>query len=123
MSLPRLRALVVDDDPTMVEFVTRTLARAGFAVETAADGLSALEMFRKDPYDAVVIDLRMPKLSGISFLLNLRLKPNSPHRVVMLTSLDDAKVRREALDAGAVAFLVKPATSRQILDALLRVTG
>ena len=112
------RALVVDDDDTVVEHVSTVLRRVGFDVETAGNGLSALAMFRADSFDAVVCDIRMPKLSGISFLKNLRLNAQSKCRVVMLSSLDDRTIQREAMEAGAVAYLIKPATSKAIIDAV-----
>jgi DNA-binding response OmpR family regulator len=112
------RALVVDDDSTVVEHVSAVLRRNGFAVETAGDGLAALALFRAGTFDAVVCDIRMPKLSGISFLKNLRLNAQSKCRVVMLSSLDDRTIQREALEAGAVAYLVKPASSKAIIDAV-----
>ena len=113
-------ALVVDDDIAMVEYVAAVLRRAGYQVETAGDGMTALEMYRAGEFDAVVCDIRMPKLSGISFLKNLRLNAQSPCRVVLLSAMDDQALRREALEAGAVAYLVKPASSKAITDA---VTG
>lgn len=112
------RALVVDDDDTVVEHVSAVLRRVGFDVETAGNGLSALAMFRADSFDAVVCDIRMPKLSGISFLKNLRLNAQSKCRVVMLSSLDDRTIQREAMEAGAVVYLIKPATSKAIIDAV-----
>ena len=112
------RALVVDDDSTMVEFVSAVLRRAGFQVETAGDGMTALEMFRAGHFDAVVCDIRMPKLSGNSFLKNLRLTPESNCRVVMLSSMADDAIKREVLAAGAVAYLVKPASSKAIIEAV-----
>ena len=115
-----MRALVVDDDEIIVEIVSGVLRNAGYEVETCGDGMTALEMFRAKPFNAVVVDVRMPRLSGISFLKNLRLPPGSPHRVVLLSSLIDEKLEREALDAGAAACLKKPASAKAILDA---VTG
>ena len=112
------RALVVDDDSTMVEFVSAVLRRAGFQVETAGDGMTALEMCRASHFDAVVCDIRMPKLSGNSFLKNLRLTPESNCRVVMLSSMADDAIKREVLAAGAVAYLVKPASSKAIIEAV-----
>ena len=112
------RALVVDDDSTMVEYVSAVLRRAGFQVETAGDGMTALEMCRASHFDAVVCDVRMPKLSGNSFLKNLRLTPESNCRVVLLSAMDDQTIRREALAAGAVAYLVKPASSKAIIEAV-----
>ena len=112
------RALVVDDDSTIVEHVSAALRRAGYQVETAGDGLSALAMFRAGGFDAVVCDIRMPKLSGISFLKNLRLTAQSSCRVVMLSSLDDRAIQREAIVAGAAAYLIKPALSKAIIEAV-----
>lgn len=117
------RALVVDDDSTIVEHVSAALRRAGYQVETAGDGLSALAMFRATGFDAVVCDIRMPKLSGISFLKNLRLTAQSGCRVVMLSSLDDRTIQREAMEAGAVAYLIKPATSRAIIEAVVGIAA
>ena len=114
------RVLVVDDDIVIVEHASAVLRRAGFHVETAGDGMNALAMFRASHFDAVVCDIRMPKLSGISFLKNLRLAAESTCRVVMMSSLDDRTLMREALEAGAVAYLVKPASGKAILEA---VTG
>ena len=112
------RALVVDDDNTMVEYVSAILRRAGYQVETASDGMTALDMYRARPFDAVVCDIRMPKLSGISFLKNLRLTADSSCRVVLLSAMADPTVRREALAAGAVAYLLKPASGKAIVEAV-----
>ena len=90
------RVLVVDDDSTMVEYVSAVLRREGYQVEIAADGMTALEMYRAGAFDAVVCDVRMPKLSGISFLKNLRLTANPACRVVLLSAMDDQNIRREA---------------------------
>lgn len=117
------RALVVDDDTVMVEHASAVLRRAGYHVETAGDGMNALAMFRASHFDAVVCDIRMPKLSGISFLKNLRLAAESTCRVVMMSSLDDRTLMREALEAGAVAYLVKPASGKAILAAVTGVTA
>ena len=116
------RALVVDDDVVMVEYVSSVLRSAGYQVETCGDGMTALELFRAATFDVVIIDVRMPRLSGISFLKNLRLPPGSPHRIVLLSAMDDEKLRREALDAGAVAYLVKPASPKQIIEAAAGTT-
>ena len=111
------RALVVDDDDVMVEYVSSVLRSAGYQVESCGDGMTALEQFRAAPFDVVIVDVRMPRLSGISFLKNLRLTAASACRVVLLSAMDDQKLQREALDAGAVAYLVKPASPKQIIEA------
>ena len=117
------RALVVDDDATMVEYVSAVLRRAGYLVETADNGLTALEMYRANPFDAVVCDIRMPKLPGTSFLKNLRLTAQSTCRVVLLSAMNDQTIRREALEAGAVAYLLKPSSSKAIIEAVTGVTA
>ena len=117
------RALVVDDDSTMVEYVSAVLRRAGYHVEIAGDGMTALEMYRASVFDAVVCDIRMPKLPGTSFLKNLRLTAQSTCRVVLLSSMDDQNIRREVMEAGAAAYLVKPASSKAILEAVTGVAA
>ena len=112
------RALVVDDDSTMVEFVSAVLRRAEFQVETAGDGMTALEMCQAGHFDAVDCDIRMPKLSGNSFVKNLHLTPASNCRVVLLSAIDDEAIKREVLAAGAVAYLVKPASGKAIIEAV-----
>ncbi len=116
-------ALVVDDDATIVEYVSAVLRRAGYEVATANNGMTALEMYRASNFDAVVCDIRMPKLSGTSFLKNLRLNAASTCRIVLLTSLDDHATRREVMEAGAVAVLVKPSSSKSILEAVTGITA
>ena len=117
------RALVVDDDIILLEHASAVLRRAGYHVETAGDGMNALAMFRASHFDAVVCDIRMPKLSGISFLKNLRLTAQSTCRVVFLSAMDDQNIRREATDAGAVAYLLKPASSKAIVEAVSGVAS
>jgi CheY-like chemotaxis protein len=117
---PKKRALVVDDDDIIVVYVSAILRRIGYDVQSCNNGMVALEMCRANPYDAVVCDIRMPKLSGMSFLKKLHLTPHSGCRVVMFSSVVDATIRREALAAGAVAVLPKPSKATAIVEA---VTG
>ena len=122
-SAVKRRALVADDDEVMVEYVAATLRQAGYAVETCRDGMTALEKFRAAPFDVVVIDLRMPRLSGIGFLNNLRLTADVKCRFVMLSGMDDQKTQRDAIAAGANAYLIKPASMQKILEAVTGVTA
>ena len=79
----RGQALVVDDDEAMRMFVVMVLGKLGYGVKTAANGMAALEMCQAEIFDLVVCDMRMPKLSGISFLKNVRMRaPNSAKRVI-----------------------------------------
>ncbi len=108
-------ALVIDDDPVVRMFLTMALNKLGFTVKSAADGMAALEMCMEDVFELVICDMRMPKLSGISFLKNVRMRaPNSARRIVFLTSIDDSVLRRETLEAGALDYLVKPISTAKL---------
>ena len=114
---PAQRILVVDDRAEARLLLIRLLSSLGFQVREAANGLEAVEACRAWLPHLIVMDMRMPRLSGLSFLNNLRPPEKADCRVVMLSSLDDAKTRREVLAAGAVAYLVKPASAIDILAA------
>ena len=92
----------------------------GYAVERSTNGLDALRRCQAARFDVVICDVRMPRLSGLSFLSNLAHTPNAQSKVIMISALDDRTLQREALEAGAVAYLVKPASGKAILEA---VTG
>ena len=86
------KILVVDDDPLNLQFVTRTLARAGFATAAAVDGDEALEAIRTGWFDAVVSDVRMARMSGIQLLQNIRARfPSLP--VILMTGLIEDDIR------------------------------
>ncbi len=117
-------ALVVDDDEDVQMFVVMALERLGFAVKTAGDGMEALEMCQNEVFDLVMCDMRMPRLSGISFLKNVRIRaPLSAKRVVFLTSVDDTSVKRESIAAGAQDYLVKPITTARLAAVVNKVFG
>ena len=117
-------ALVVDDDEDVQMFVVMALERLGFAVKTANDGMAALEMCQNEVFDLVMCDMRMPRLSGISFLKNVRMRaPLSAKRVVFLTSVDDTTVKREAIAAGAQDYLVKPINIARLAAVVNKVFG
>lgn len=117
-------ALVVDDDEDVQMFVVMALERLGFAVKTAGDGMEALEMCQNEVFDLVMCDMRMPRLSGISFLKNVRMRaPLSAKRVVFLTSVDDTSVKRESIAAGAQDYLVKPITTARLAAVVNKVFG
>ena len=117
-------ALVVDDDEDVQIFVVMALERLGFAVKTAGDGMEALEMCQNEVFDLVMCDMRMPRLSGISFLKNVRIRaPLSAKRVVFLTSVDDTSVKRESIAAGAQDYLVKPITTARLAAVVNKVFG
>lgn len=110
---PPRRVLVVDDDPTVTEVVAGYLDRAGFAVDRAADGPTALEHARATPPDLVVLDLMLPGLDGLQVCR--RLRAAGPVPVVMLTARGDEEDRILGLEVGADDYVTKPFSPRELV--------
>lgn len=107
------RVLVVDNDPTVAEVVTGYLARAGFAVEHAADGTTALASAGRARPDLVVLDLMLPGMDGLEVCR--RLRASGPVPVVMLTARGDEEHRIEGLELGADDYVTKPFSPRELV--------
>ena len=119
------KLLVVDDEPALREALRSSLEFEGYAVETAADGLTALDLVERGTYDAVLLDVMMPRLDGLTACRRLRASGN-PLPVLMLTARDAVGDRVSGLDAGADDYLVKPFELDELLArvrALLRRGG
>jgi two-component system, OmpR family, response regulator MprA len=119
------RILVVDDEPAVQQALARALSLERYEVAHAADGLQALECLANDAYEAIVLDISMPRLDGLEVCRRLR---GSGDRtpVLMLTARGEIDDRVAGLDAGADDYLVKPFALRELmarLRALLRRTG
>ncbi len=118
------KALVVDDDEVVVEFLKAQLAKLGYDVTTAGDGMTALNLCREHAYALVLCDVRMPRLSGINFIQNVRrIASSSVKRIIIISSMDDSKVKRDALDAGAEAFLLKPVSSAKLAEVVAKTAA
>jgi DNA-binding response OmpR family regulator len=100
------RILVVDDEPAIVDAVAYALRREGFDVETASDGVEALEAARARPYDVLVLDLMLPGLSGMDVCRSLRAESDVP--ILMLTARDAEVDRVVGLELGADDYVTKP---------------
>jgi two-component system response regulator MprA len=119
------RILVVDDEPAVQNALSRALTLERYEVAQAADGVQALERLAGDVYEAIVLDISMPRLDGLEVCRRLR---DSGDRtpVLMLTARGEIDDRVAGLDAGADDYLVKPFALRELmarLRALLRRTG
>jgi len=118
----RPRILVVDDEPAVQQALSRAFALERYAVEIAGDGDEALEALAGERFDAVVLDVMMPGVSGLEVCRRLRASGDrSP--VLMLTARDAIDDRVAGLDAGADDYLVKPFALRELMArvrALLR---
>jgi two-component system response regulator MprA len=101
------RLLVVDDEPALREALQSSLEFEGYKVDTVADGTSALDRLEREQYDAVLLDVMMPRLDGLTTCRRLRAAGNHIP-VLMLTARDAVGDRVSGLDAGADDYLVKP---------------
>lgn len=118
------RILLADDDAELSALLTEYLTGEGFEVTQAADGEAALEALRSTELDALVLDIMMPRLSGIEVLKRLRQASNLP--VIMLTARGDDLDRILGLELGADDYLPKPCNPRELvarLRAVLRRSG
>jgi two-component system response regulator ResD len=106
------RVLVVDDDPTVAEVVTRYLERDGHAVQTVGDGQAALDSALASPPDLVVLDLMLPGVDGLEVCRQLRAL--APVPVIMLTARGDENDRIIGLDLGADDYVTKPFSPREL---------
>src|SRR6516165_3644613 len=117
-----IAVLVVDDDPPILRMLERTLTAEGYAVETAADGGSALAAVERSVPDLLVLDVAMPGLDGLAVCRRLR-RAGLALPILLLTARDAVPDRVAGLDAGADDYLVKPFASEELLArarALLR---
>ena len=110
--MPRTRVLVVDDDPTVSEVVTRYLEREGYSVEAVGDGRLALERATADPPDLVVLDVMLPGIDGLEVCR--RLRALAPVAVIMLTARGEETDRITGLDRGADDYVTKPFSPREL---------
>ncbi|HEY4637018.1 MAG TPA: response regulator, partial [Burkholderiales bacterium] len=113
---PKYRVLVVDDDPDMVGFLARLLQNEGMAVETAADGASALSLVGATLPDLVLLDVMMPGASGFDVCRQLKGdEATALIPVVLVTSLEDSESRVRGIEAGADDFLSKPVKREELI--------
>ena len=101
------RLLVVDDDPALARTLRRALHVEGYDVECAGDGAEALQRLSGDRFDAVVLDVSMPRVDGLAVCRRMRERRDRTP-VLMLTARDAIGDRVSGLDAGADDYLVKP---------------
>src|SRR3569623_512380 len=120
-----MRALVIEDDAALRAQVTKILEDEGVAVDVAADGEQGLYMAEEYPIDIAIVDLGLPKTSGIEILRKAR-KGGRSFPVLILTARDGWQSKVEGLEAGADDYLVKPFHKEELparTRALLRRSG
>jgi DNA-binding response OmpR family regulator len=117
-----MRVLVVEDEPGIAQFVCQGLREASYAVDLASDGAEGLDYALAAEYDAIVLDILLPRIDGLQLLEQLRSQQiKAP--VLLLTALDTVENRVKGLNAGADDYLIKPFAFSELLArirALLR---
>ncbi len=109
-----MRALLVEDDRTIAEFVARGLREAGFAVDHAADGDAGFDLAAVEPYDVAIVDLMLPKRDGLSLIESLRARGVATP-VLILSARRSVDDRVRGLQTGGDDYLTKPFAFAELL--------
>lgn len=109
-----MRVLVVEDEPTLNGLIVEKLKRAQYSVDACENGSDALDYIRFAEYDAIVLDIMLPGVDGLTVLRQLRAKGDATP-VLLLTARDSIEDRVKGLDAGADDYLVKPFSFDELL--------
>ena len=111
-----MKILIIEDEVKTIDYLKRGLTEQGYSVDAATDGLDGLHLASTGDYDAIILDIMLPGLDGISLLKSLRPSNNTP--VIMLTAKDAVASRLEGFQAGADDYLVKPFSFLELLARL-----
>jgi DNA-binding response OmpR family regulator len=99
--------LVVDDESDVRELLSKFLTRRGYEVNTASDGMAAIEAIRDSRPDIVLLDIRLPKIDGLSVLQRLRDESENV-AIITMSGVADEDTARRSLELGAADFITKP---------------
>jgi len=113
MSSPKLRVLVVDDEPRIREILKKYLLREGFEVGEAPDGPKATEAVQAQGWDAVVLDIMLPGMDGWQVCREIRRFSEVP--ILMLTARGEERERISGLEMGADDYIVKPFSPKEVV--------
>jgi len=111
----KARILLVDDNVEFLDSTRDVLESEGYEVVTANNGLDALHLSQRDPYDVVLMDIKMPRMNGVESFI--KMKADRPRiRVILFTAYSLNELARKAEEEGAVAILNKPLDLKQLLN-------
>ena len=118
----RQRVLVVDDEASIRDLLSKTLALAEYEVDTAPDGTAALDRLRSVNYDLLIADLKMPGMDGLTLIRQAkRMKADLP--VIIITGFSTESSAIEAVNLGVAGYLTKPFRVPQVLAAASKALG
>jgi DNA-binding response OmpR family regulator len=107
------KILIVEDDPNILEALKYNLSKEGYDTLTAVDGVEALELARGSKPDLIILDIMLPKMSGLEVCRILRKEMAVP--IIMLTARDDEIDKVTGLDLGADDYMTKPFSMRELM--------
>ncbi len=117
-----MRLLLIEDNQRLRNSIELSLEESGYVLDTAADGLEGQELAELTPYDAIILDIMLPKRDGLEVCSNLR-RQHLRTPIILLTARDTVEDRVKGLDSGADDYLIKPFSMDELrarLRALLR---
>ena len=118
----RQRVLVVDDEASIRDLLSKTLALAEYDVDTAPDGTTALDRMRAFSYDLLIADLKMPGMDGLTLIRQAkRIKADLP--IIIITGFSTEASAIEAVNLGVAGYLTKPFRVPQVLAAASKALG
>ncbi len=116
-----MRVLLVEDSKRLQDYVAEGLRQAGYAIDVAGDGEEGLWAAESTAYDAVILDIVLPKMDGLEVLEKLRAQENKTH-VLMLTAKDTVEDRVRGLAQGADDYLIKPFAMEELIARVQALT-
>ena len=116
------KMLTVDDSPSVRKLVKFTLKAKGYQVSSAADGAEALDLVKQEDFDAIILDINMPRMNGLEFLKHIKAHDQyASIPVIMLTTEGQDDDKDKAVALGATAYMVKPFKPTQLLTLLEKI--
>lgn len=117
-----LNILVVDDNDDLLNTFSLIFKRCGFCVETAGDGLTAVNMFRRGNFDITLMDIVLPVMNGVEAFQHIR-EINPRAQVILMTAYSDEDLVARAIQEGVHCVLHKPLRIDQIIDMIKEATS
>ena len=116
------KMLTVDDSPSVRKLVKFTLKVKGYEVSSAGNGLEALDLLKQEAFDAIILDINMPRMNGLELLGTIKADEQyAGMPVIMLTTEGQDEDKDKAVALGATAYMVKPFKPTQLLTLLEKI--
>ncbi|MDP2940069.1 MAG: response regulator [Candidatus Omnitrophota bacterium] len=118
--MDKYKVLIADDEPDVLEVLSKKISQEGYDVVTAEDGKEALDKIYKDSPDVILLDIRMPKMDGFAVLKELRENPKSKkwQPVIIISAVDDLENIKKGYNLEADYYLTKPCNFEAILNGI-----